>query len=79
MAIIKFIEAPAAKKRGPGRPKGSPAKKRGPGRPKGSGSKAVVVKGMGPRQVKRLIKAALKAQQAKLPKLIKREIKRMLR
>jgi hypothetical protein len=67
------------KKRGPGRPKGSGVKKRGPGRPKGSGRKAAVAKGLGPRQVKRLIKAALKAQQAKLPKQIKRELRRLLR
>jgi hypothetical protein len=67
------------KKRGPGRPKGSGGKKRGPGRPKGSGRTVTVVKGLGPREVKRLIKAALKAQQAKLPKLLKRELKRLLR
>lgn len=71
-------------KRGPGRPKGSgvkrgpgrpPKAKRGPGRPKGSGRKA----GLGPRDVKRAVKAALKAYQAKLPRLIKKELKRMLR
>ena len=71
-------------KRGPGRPKGSGAKrgpgrppkaKRGAGRPKGPGRKA----GLGPRDVKRAVKAALKAYQAKLPKLIKKELKRMLR
>jgi len=41
---VEAEEAPAPKKRGPGRPKGSITAKRGPGRPKGSTNKAKGVK-----------------------------------
>ena len=70
--------AEAVVKRGPGRPKGSSVK-RGPGRPKGPGRPAAVKAGVSPRQVKRIVKAAVKAYQAQLPKLINKELRRLLR
>jgi hypothetical protein len=68
-------------KRGPGRPKGKTKKKAG--RPKGSGRKPgrkskLAKGGVTPLQAKRIAKDAVKAFKAKLPGIIRRELKKLL-
>jgi hypothetical protein len=70
--------AKAAVKRGPGRPKGSG--KKGPGRPRKAGVPAGLAKSLVTRrEAKRLVKAALAKQKELLPRLIKKELRKMLR
>jgi hypothetical protein len=79
-------------KRGPGRPPKAAGEavvvKRGPGRPKGSGKKgpgrpvrsAGLAKGLvTQREAKKLVKAAVAAYKAQLPKLIKKELRKLLK
>ncbi|MGH7442900.1 MAG: hypothetical protein ACREKE_09540 [bacterium] len=73
-----------AGKRGPGRPKGSgkgPGRPKGKrGRPKGSTAKTVSLKGyVKQREAKRMVKEAVRAFKAKLPRLITKELKKLLR
>jgi len=75
-----------AKKRGPGRPKGS--KKGKPGRPKGSGkrgrpkasaAKKGVVSALVAKQVKALVKGEQKALKAQVKSLVAKEVKKALK
>jgi len=74
----KAVVEAVAVKRGPGRPKGSG--KKGPGRPRKVGRPANPAKGLvTQREAKRLVKAALAVYKAKLPKLIKKELRKLLK
>jgi hypothetical protein len=54
--------------------------KKGPGRPRKVGRPANPTKGLvTQREAKRLVKAALAAYKAKLPKLIKKELRKLLK
>ncbi len=76
---------PKGSKNKPGRPKGprptkEGAAKRGSGRPKGVSASAVPLKGyVKQREARRIAKDAVAAFKAKLPKLITRELKKLLR
>ncbi|HTB33672.1 MAG TPA: hypothetical protein VNZ54_02535 [bacterium] len=68
-------KGPAVKKRGPGRPKGSVGKKRG----RKPGRKPSPLKGyLKAAEAKRIAKAAVAAFKAKLPGLVKKELKKLL-